>query len=90
MAGRHHHRRDLGPRRRPRPRRQRGQRPGRARGTAREAAADQLRENAEGNSMLGRFSVQEELDPALIYLLSSASSYVTGTATVVDGGMAAW
>jgi 3-oxoacyl-[acyl-carrier protein] reductase len=55
-----------------------------------EGAADQLRENVERNSMLGRFGVQEELDPALIYLLSSASSYVTGTAMVVDGGMAAW
>jgi NAD(P)-dependent dehydrogenase (short-subunit alcohol dehydrogenase family) len=54
-----------------------------------EAGADQLRENVERNSMLGRFGNQEELDPALIYLLSSASSYVTGTAMVVDGGMAA-
>jgi len=55
-----------------------------------ELAADQLRENVERNSMLGRFGAQEELDPALIYLLSGASSYVTGTAMVVDGGMAAW
>jgi NAD(P)-dependent dehydrogenase (short-subunit alcohol dehydrogenase family) len=54
-----------------------------------EGAADALRENVEVNSMLGRFGAQKELDPALIYLLSSASSYVTGTAMVVDGGMAA-
>src|SRR5258707_376251 len=54
-----------------------------------EAGADQLRENVERNSMLGRFGEQVELDPALIYLLSSASSYVTGTSMVVDGGMAA-
>jgi NAD(P)-dependent dehydrogenase (short-subunit alcohol dehydrogenase family) len=54
-----------------------------------EAGADALRENVEANSMLGRFGTQPELDPALIYLLSSASSYVTGTAMVVDGGMAA-
>jgi NAD(P)-dependent dehydrogenase (short-subunit alcohol dehydrogenase family) len=48
-----------------------------------------LQENVERNSMLGRLGTQEELDPALIYLLSSASSYVTGTALVVDGGMVA-
>jgi NAD(P)-dependent dehydrogenase (short-subunit alcohol dehydrogenase family) len=50
----------------------------------------QLQENVERNSMLGRLGTQEELDPALIYLLSKASSYVTGTAMVVDGGMAAF
>jgi NAD(P)-dependent dehydrogenase (short-subunit alcohol dehydrogenase family) len=48
-----------------------------------------LEENVERNSMLGRLGTQEELDPALIYLLSSASSYVTGTSLVVDGGMVA-
>ena len=48
-----------------------------------------LQENVERNSMLGRLGTQEELDPALIYLLSSASSYVTGTSLVVDGGMVA-
>ena len=54
-----------------------------------EGGEDQLRENVERNSMMGRFGTQAELDPALIYLLSGASSYVTGTAMVVDGGMAA-
>lgn len=54
-----------------------------------EGAAGQLRENVEHNSMLGRFGTQDELNTALIYLLSRASSYVTGTAMVVDGGMAA-
>lgn len=49
-----------------------------------------LQENVERNSMLGRLGTQEELDPALIYLLSRASSYVTGTAMSVDGGMAAF
>lgn len=48
-----------------------------------------LEENVERNSMLARFGTQEELDPAVIYLLSKASSYVTGTTLVVDGGMAA-
>jgi NAD(P)-dependent dehydrogenase (short-subunit alcohol dehydrogenase family) len=54
-----------------------------------EAAAEQLGENLKRNSMLGRFGTQDELDPAVIYLLSRASSYVTGTSLVVDGGMSA-
>ena len=54
-----------------------------------QAGAEQLLDNVQRNSMLGRFGTQEELDPALIYLLSRASSYVTGTTIVVDGGMTA-
>jgi NAD(P)-dependent dehydrogenase (short-subunit alcohol dehydrogenase family) len=54
-----------------------------------EVGAEQLEANVKANSMLGRFGTQEELDPALIYLLSSASSYTTGTTLVVDGGMVA-
>jgi NAD(P)-dependent dehydrogenase (short-subunit alcohol dehydrogenase family) len=54
-----------------------------------EGATDELGQNVERNSMLGRFGRQEELNPAVIYLLSTASSYVTGTAMAVDGGMAA-
>jgi NAD(P)-dependent dehydrogenase (short-subunit alcohol dehydrogenase family) len=54
-----------------------------------EPGAEQLEENLARNSMLGRFGTQDELNPALIYLLSAASSYVTGTVMVVDGGMAA-
>jgi NAD(P)-dependent dehydrogenase (short-subunit alcohol dehydrogenase family) len=53
------------------------------------AGAEQLAGNLERNSMLGRFGTQDELNPAVIYLLSRASSYVTGTSLVVDGGMAA-
>jgi NAD(P)-dependent dehydrogenase (short-subunit alcohol dehydrogenase family) len=55
-----------------------------------EGGAEQLLDNVQRNSMLRRFGTQDELDPALIYLLSKASSYVTGTAMVVDGGMAAF
>jgi len=54
-----------------------------------EDGLEQLGENVERNSMLARFGTQGEIDPALIYLLSRASSYVTGTTLVVDGGMAA-
>ena len=54
-----------------------------------EQGLDDLEPVVARNSMLGRFGVQGELDPALVFLLSSASSYMTGTALVVDGGMAA-
>jgi NAD(P)-dependent dehydrogenase (short-subunit alcohol dehydrogenase family) len=54
-----------------------------------EVGAQELKANVAVNSMIGRFGTQEELDPALIYLLSSASSYTTGTTLVVDGGMGA-
>ncbi|MBB2946976.1 NAD(P)-dependent dehydrogenase (short-subunit alcohol dehydrogenase family) [Actinoplanes lutulentus] len=49
----------------------------------------QLREMVARNSMLARFGEQGELDGALLFLASSASSYVTGTSLIVDGGMAA-
>jgi len=49
----------------------------------------QLRDMVAEHSMLGRFGEQAELDTALIFLASPASSYVTGTSLLVDGGMAA-
>ena len=49
----------------------------------------QLREMVAAQSMLGRFGEQSELDAALLFLASPASSYVTGASLLVDGGMAA-
>jgi NAD(P)-dependent dehydrogenase (short-subunit alcohol dehydrogenase family) len=41
------------------------------------------------HSILPRIGVQAELDAALIFLASPASSYVTGTSLIVDGGLSA-
>ncbi len=48
-----------------------------------------LRDVVAAETMLGRFGEQHELDAALIFLASPASSYVTGTSLLVDGGMSA-
>ena len=39
------------------------------------------------HSIMPRFGEQEELDAALIFLASEASSYMTGTSITVDGGL---
>ncbi|GAA3528015.1 SDR family NAD(P)-dependent oxidoreductase [Nocardioides daeguensis] len=51
---------------------------------------DLLRTMVAEQSMLGRFGRQEELDGALLFLLSAASSYVTGTTLTVDGGLTSY
>lgn len=55
--------------------------------TARGEAA--LQQMVADHSLLGRFGQQHELDTALLYLASPASTYTTGSSLVVDGGLSA-
>ena len=54
--------------------------------TAELVESDQLRGAFEGEIALRRIARPDELDAAIAFLCSSASSYVTGQALVVDGG----
>lgn len=41
-------------------------------------------------NMLGRFSLPNEYRGAAVFLLSEASSFMTGSDLSIDGGHAAW
>lgn len=51
--------------------------------------AEGIEEMLRTHSIMPRFGEQHELDSALIFLASPASSYITGTSLLVDGGLSA-
>ena len=50
---------------------------------------ERKREWSEQN-MLGRLSTPEEYRGAVVFLMSGASSFMTGSELVIDGGHSAW
>ncbi|MDB5307431.1 MAG: family NAD(P)-dependent oxidoreductase [Gemmataceae bacterium] len=49
-----------------------------------------FRQSFEAHIPLGRFGDPDEVGPAVVFLAGDASSYITGTTIVVDGGFTLW
>lgn len=57
---------------------------------AESAKAEELRRELTAPHILGRFAQPEEVAQGMLYLASDASSFVTGSLLMVDGGLTAW
>jgi NAD(P)-dependent dehydrogenase (short-subunit alcohol dehydrogenase family) len=57
---------------------------------AESAKAEELRRELTAPHIPGRFAQPEEVAQGMLYLASDASSFVTGSLLMVDGGLTAW
>jgi NAD(P)-dependent dehydrogenase (short-subunit alcohol dehydrogenase family) len=60
------------------------------------AQTERSRQNPEivkrstANTPMGRYGREEEIKGTMVYLASEASSFVTGSLVVLDGGITIW